>query len=81
MNKIIYVINTELTGVNGNIIHCTDSAYKSKRKALEVCNKMNEELSKNDAHFLAYVTGPIVLLEDWAGLTLALSFIFGHIIS
>ena len=63
MNKIIYVINTELTGVNGNIIHCTDSAYTSKCKALEVCNKMNEELSKNDVHFLAYVTGPIVLLE------------------
>ena len=64
MSKTIYVINTELTGVNGNIIHCTDSAYTSKRKALEVCNKMNEELSKNDAHFLAYVTGPITLLED-----------------
>ena len=64
MSKTIYAINTELTGVNGNIIHCTDSAYTSKRKALEVCNKMNEELSKNDAHFLAYVTGPIVLLEE-----------------
>ena len=50
MSKIIYVINTEITGVNGNIIHSTDSAYTSKRKALEVCNKMNEELSKNDAH-------------------------------
>ena len=64
MNKIIYVINTELTGVNGEIIHRTDSAYTSKRKAQEVCNKMNEELSKNDVHFLAYVTGPIVLLEE-----------------
>ena len=64
MSKIIYVINTEITGVNGNIIHCTDSAYTSKRKALEVCNKMYKELSKNDVNFLAYVTGPIVLLED-----------------
>ena len=64
MSKIIYVINTELTGLDENIIHCTDSAYTSKHKALEVCNKMNEELSKNDVHFLAYVTGPIVLLED-----------------
>ena len=64
MNKIIYVINTELTGVNGNIIHCIDSAYTSERKALEVCNKMHEELSKKDVNFLAYVTGPIVLLED-----------------
>ena len=64
MNKIIYVINTELTGVNGDIIHRTDSAYTSKRKAQEVCNKMNEELSKKDVHFLAYVTRPIVLLED-----------------
>ena len=64
MSKIIYVINTEITGVNGNIIHGTDSAYTSKRKALEVCNKMYKELSKNDVNFLAYVTGPIVLLED-----------------
>ena len=64
MSKTIYVINTELTGVNGNIIRCIDSAYTSERKALEVCNKMYEELSKNDANFLAYVTGPIVLLED-----------------
>ena len=64
MNKIIYVINTELTGVNGDIIHRTDSAYTSKRKALEVCNKMNRELSKNDVHFLAYVTRPIVLSDD-----------------
>ena len=64
MSKIIYVINTELTGLDGNIIHCTDSAYTSKDKAREVCYKMNEELSKNDVHFLAYITGPIVLLED-----------------
>ena len=64
MNKIIYVINTELTGVNGDIIHRTDSAYTSKRKAQEVCNKLNEELSKKDVHFLAYVTRPIVLSDD-----------------
>ena len=64
MSKIIYVINTEITGVNGDIIHRTDSAYTSKRKAHEVCNKMYEELSKNDVHFLAYVTGPIVLSDD-----------------
>ena len=64
MNKIIYVINTELTGANGNIIHCIDSAYTSERKALEVCNKMYEELSKSDANFLAYVTGPIMLSDD-----------------
>ena len=64
MSKIIYVINTEITGVNGNIIHSTDSAYTSKRKALEVCNKMYKELSKNDVNFLAYVTGPIVLSDD-----------------
>ena len=64
MSKIIYVINTEITGVNGNIIHSTDSAYTSKRKAHEVCNKMYEELSKNDVNFVAYVTGPIVLLEE-----------------
>ena len=64
MNKVIYVINTEFTGVNGDIIHRTDSAYTSKRKAQEVCNKMNEELSKKDVHFLAYVTRPIVLSDD-----------------
>ena len=75
MSKIIYVINTEITGVNWNIIRCIDSAYTSERKALEVCNKMYEELSKNDVNFLAYVTGPIVLLEDWAGLNTG-SFFF-----
>ena len=64
MSKIIYVINTEITGINGDIIYRTDSAYTSKRKAQEVCNKMNEELSKNDVHFLAYVTRPIVLSDD-----------------
>ena len=76
MSKIIYVINTELTGLDGNIIHCTDSAYTSKHKALEVCNKMNEELSKNDVHFLAYVTGPIVLLEDQSWLNTGSFFLF-----
>ena len=64
MSKVVYVINTEITGVNGNIIRCIDSAYTSERKALEVCNKMYEELSKNDVNFLAYVTGPIVLSDD-----------------
>ena len=64
MSKIIYVINTESTGVNGNIIRCIDSAYTSERKALEVCDKMCEVLGRNDVNFLAYVTGPIILLED-----------------
>ena len=64
MSNVIYVINTEFTGVNGDIIHRTNSAYTSKCKAREVCVKMNEELSKKDVHFLAYVTGPIVLSDD-----------------
>lgn len=64
MSKVVYIINTQSTGVNGNIICSTDSAYTSERKALEVCDNMNKELIAYDVNFLAYVTGPIILSDD-----------------
>ena len=58
--KTIYVVMVRMTGCNGNIIHCVDSAYTNEENAQDVCNRMMER-NQNDSNFIAYVTGPITL--------------------
>lgn len=59
--KMIYVVIVQMTGcINGNIIHCVDSAYTNEENAHAACNRMMEQ-NQNDSNFIAYVTGPITL--------------------
>ena len=61
--KTIYIVNVRMTGVSGKLIYCTDRAYTDSDKASELCNQMNEQ-HQDDPNFMAYVTGPIPLIEE-----------------
>lgn len=61
--KWIYILNVRVTGSNGGIIHCTDSAYTDSEIAKEACNEMHD-CYKDDPNFMAYITGPILLYEE-----------------
>ena len=58
--KTIHVVIVQMTGCNGNIIHCVDSAYTNEENAHDACNRMMER-NQNDSNFIAYVTGPKTL--------------------
>ena len=61
--KTIYIVNVRMSGCNGSIIHVTDCAYTNSDKAIELCNEMTEP-HQNDPNFMAYVTGPVPLIEE-----------------
>lgn len=63
---MIYVIEGQSTGCNGNIIHWADSAYTKKEVACAICDKMNRS-NQNDPNYLAYVTG-VIPLDEMEGL-------------
>ena len=52
-----------MTGASGKLIYCTDRAYTDSGKAIELCNQMNER-HQDDPKFMAYVTGPVSLIEE-----------------
>lgn len=58
--KMVYVIQGQSTGCNGNIIHWADSAHTDEQEAINQCDKMNSSM-KNDPNYFAYVVGPIPL--------------------
>lgn len=61
----IYVVQGTMTGLTGEIIHWSDSAYTDKKEAMNRSNELNRGKSrtkfKNDPNYLAYVVGPIPL--------------------
>ena len=66
----IYVVQGTLTGLNGEIIHWSDSAYTDKKEAMNRSNELNRCTKfENDPNYLAYVVGPIPLdysiKKDW----------------
>lgn len=58
--KMIYVVQWNFTGCDGNIVHWVDSAYPDKQEAVKQCDRMNRS-RKNDPNYFAYVSGPIPL--------------------
>lgn len=60
--KYIYILNVQMTGVNGGIINFVDSAFSDVALATEVQLRMNE-CYKDDKNYMCYITGPIVLNE------------------
>ena len=50
--KTIHVVIVQMTGCNGNIIHCVDSAYTNEEDAHDACNRMMER-NQNDSNFIA----------------------------
>ena len=61
--KTQYIVYVRMTGASGRLIYCTDRAYTDSDKASELCNQMNER-HQDDPNFMAYVTGPIPLIEE-----------------
>lgn len=61
--KYVYVILGKSTDCHGSIIHWADTAYTNKQKAVDVCNRMNRVMQQHDSAYLAYVAGPISLIE------------------
>lgn len=62
--KTIYIVNVRMSDCNGSIIHVTACAYTNSDKASELCNEMNEQSCQDDPNFMAYVTGPVPLIEE-----------------
>ena len=61
--KSVYIINVQMTGGNGNVIHFVDEAYLN----VETANKNYEQMTetyKDDPNFMAYIMGPILLNEN-----------------
>lgn len=56
--KMVYVVQGQSTGINGNIIYWADSCYIDEQEAINQCNVMNRSI-KNDPNYFAYVVGPI----------------------
>lgn len=61
--KNVYVIVGQSSGCNGDIIHWTDTVYVNKQKAIDVCDEMNRTMQQHDPNYMAYVAGPIPLVE------------------
>ena len=61
--RTIYVINFQMTGWNGDIIHCIQDAFLNVEKAEKELESITK-LYKDDPNFMAYICGPIVLNED-----------------
>lgn len=61
--RSIYIINFQMTGCNGNVIHCTQEAFLNLEKAKKGLESITETF-KNDPNFMAYICGPILLNED-----------------
>ena len=60
--KYIYILNVQMTGANGGVIHFVDSAFLDVGVAHEVQLRM-DELYKDDKNYMSYVTGPVMLNE------------------
>lgn len=60
--KYIYILNVQMTGANGGVIHFVDSAFLDVGVATEVQLRM-DELYKDDKNYMSYITGPIMLDE------------------
>lgn len=61
--KYIYIVNVQMTGANGSVIHFVDSAFLDVRVAHEVQLRM-DEVYKDDKNYMSYITGPIMLNES-----------------
>lgn len=61
--KYIYILNVQMTGAYGGVIHFVDSAFSELGRAHEVQLRM-DELYKDDKKYMSYITGPIVLNES-----------------
>lgn len=58
--ELVYVVQINSIGVNGNIIHWAECAYTDKQKAYDRCDEVNRSVN-NDPNEMAYVVGPIPL--------------------
>ena len=61
--RSIYIINFQMTGCNGDVIHCIKDAFLNIEKAKKGLESITK-LYKDDPNFMAYICGPIVLNED-----------------
>ena len=58
----IYVVQGTFTGLNGEIVHQSDSAYTDKKEAINRSRELNRCTKyEKDPNYLAYVVGPIPL--------------------
>ena len=60
--KYIYILNVQMTGAYGGVIHFVDSAFSELGRAYEAQLQM-DELYKDDKNYMSYITGPIILNE------------------
>ena len=60
--KHIFILDVQMTGANGGVIHFVDSAFLDVGVAHEVQLRM-DELYKDDKNYKSYVTGPVMLNE------------------
>lgn len=60
--KYIYILNVQMTGAYGGVIHFVDSAFLDAGVAHEVQLRM-DEVYKDDKNYMSYITGPIMLNE------------------
>ena len=61
--KYIYILNVQMTGAYGGVIHFVDSAFSELGKAYEVQLRM-DKVYKEDKNYMSYITGPIMLNES-----------------
>ena len=60
--KYIYILNVQMTGAYGGLLHFVDSAFLELGRAYEAQLQM-DELYKDDKNYMSYITGPIMLNE------------------
>ena len=61
--KYIYILNVQMTGAYGGLVHFVESAFLDYEAAHEAELK-TYELYKEDKNYMSYITGPIMLNES-----------------
>lgn len=64
--KYIYILNVQMTGANGGVIHFVESAFADEEAASEQRHEM-DKVYKDDPNYMSYITGPILLNENRKG--------------
>lgn len=61
--KMVYIVQGQSTGINGDAIHWVDSVYSDEGEAIKQCDTMNNVV-KNDLNYMVYVVKPMPLIQE-----------------
>lgn len=60
--RTVYILNVQMTGSNGGVIHFVDEVFLDADVAIEQQRKMDETY-KDDLNYMSYICGPVLLNE------------------